>query len=113
MKIKSVIKTILLLIFFGLVPNIFAQDADSLQYNDTYIDEGEIIEAGETLIQIEVEKPQVQLFSQRIKPEFDEVNLTKSFEKEILDEGQEISLNSNKDQKRLHIEIDEILNKNR
>ena len=113
MKKLSFIKIFLLLIFFGFVPNIFAQSADSLQYYDGVVDEGEIIEAGEALIKIEVEKPQVQLFSQRIKPEFDEVNLQKSFEKEILDEGQEISLQSEKERKRLHIEIDEILNKNR
>ena len=113
MKKFSLIKTFLFLIFFGFGANIFAQDADSLLYYDDAVGEGEIIEAGEALIKIEVEKPQVQLFSQRIKPEFDEVNLQKSFVKEILDEGQEITLQSEKERKRLHIEIDEILNKNR
>ncbi len=113
MKIITLIKMCFFLVFFGLVPNIFAQDADDLQDYNEYVDEGEIIEAGETLIKIEVEKPQVQLFSQRIKPEFDEVNLQKSFLKEILDEGQEITLKSEKEKIRLRIDIDEILNKSR
>ena len=113
MKILSLLKMCIFLIIFGLVPNIFAQDADSLStYNQTE-DLGDIVEAGESIIKVEVEKPQVQLFSQRIKPEFDEVNLQKSFIKEILDEGQEITLKSEKEKKKLRIENDEILNKNR
>lgn len=113
MKKIALIKICLFFIFFGLVPNLLAQNADSLQNNNRYINPNEIIEAGETLIKIEIEKPQVQLFSQRIKPEFDEVNLQKSFIKEILDEGQEITLQSEKEKKNLRIEINEILNKNR
>ena len=92
--------------------NIFGQSADTLQTNTGPVDEGEIIEAGEQLIKVEVEKPQVQLFSQRIKPEFDEVNLEKSFIKEILDEGQNIKIES-KQEERKRIDIEQFVNKNR
>ena len=62
---------------------IFAQDADTTQVQQPAPPPGGVIDVGEALIQIEVEKPQVQLFNQRIKPEFDEVNLEKSFINEI------------------------------
>jgi len=113
MKIISVLKICLFFIFFGFATNILAQSADSLEYNSGPVDEGEIVEAGESLIKIEVEKPQVQLFSQRIKPEFDEVNLEKSFIKEILDEGQSITLQNSPEKKRKTLDIEKLINKNR
>jgi hypothetical protein len=51
-------------------------------------DEGGVIELGVTEIKVTVEKPQVLLFSNRIKPEFDEVNLEKSFMNEIVGESE-------------------------
>ena len=95
-----------------MTSNIYGQAADTLQADAGPIDEGEIVEAGEQVIKIEVEKPQVQLFSQRIKPEFDEVNLEKSFIKEILDEGQDIKI-ENKQDERKRIDIEQFVNKNR
>ena len=112
MEKKSLIKICLFSVFFLFASNIFGQSADTLQTNSAPIDEGEIVEAGESLIKVEVEKPQVQLFSQRIKPEFDEVNLEKSFLKEILDEGQEIKI-EDKAEERKEIDIDKFVNKNR
>jgi len=106
------IKICLFSVFFLMTSNIFGQAADTLQTDSGPIDEGEIVEAGEQLIKVEVEKPQVQLFSQRIKPEFDEVNLEKSFIKEILDEGQDIKI-ENKKEKRKRIDIEQFVNKNR
>jgi len=50
----------------------------------------EIIELKTTEIKITVEKPGVILFSERIKPEFDDVNLEKSFIKEITGEAEVI-----------------------
>jgi len=108
----STIKICLFSVFFLMTSNIFGQAADTLQTDSGPIDEGEIVEAGEQLIKVEVEKPQVQLFSQRIKPEFDEVNLEKSFIKEILDEGQDIKI-ENKKEKRKRIDIEQFVNKNR
>jgi len=107
---------ILLLICFN---NAFSQtDAqnqvqDNQEINNTPEAIGDIVEAGESVIKIEIEKPQVQLFSQRIKPEFDEVNLDKSFIKEIVDLGQIIELKeSNKNSVKL-INVEQILNKSR
>lgn len=100
------------LCFFAI--NLFAQSADSVQVQQrSQQNQGQIIEAGESVIQIQVEKPQVQLFSQRIKPEFDEVNLEKSFVKEILDEGQTLKIMSNSKSENRRIDIKTIVNKNR
>lgn len=99
---------ILFFVFFLLTSNTFAQDVDTAQPNL-----GEIIEAGEAIIKIEIEKPQVQLFSQRIKPEFDEVNLEKSFQREIVDEGQTLKVEFIKDEETDRIDIKKLLNRNR
>jgi hypothetical protein len=107
------IKFCLFLIIFIFSSNILAQSADTTQDNNQTFNPGDVIEAGEALIKIEVEKPQVQLFSQRIKPEFDEVNLEKSFTKEIMDEGQSITLQETPETQRNKIDVEEILNKNR
>lgn len=112
MKKISIIKICLFSVFFLMTTNIFGQSADTLQTNEGPIDEGDIVEAGESLIQVEVEKPQVQLFSQRIKPEFDEVNLEKTFIKEILDEGQSIKI-EDKQEKRKRIDIQQFVNRTR
>lgn len=107
----------LLIIFLLSGVSAFAQTADTTQAEDQTQQAapppGEIIEAGEAVIQIQVEKPQVQLFSQRIKPEFDEVNLEKSFVKEILDEGQTLTIQAKDDADIKRIDLKKILNKNR
>ena len=108
----SLIKMCLFSIFFLLTTNIFGQTADSLQTRSRPVNESDIVEAGESLIKVEVEKPQVQLFSARIQPEFDEVNLEKSFIKEILDKGQDIKIESKEEQRR-RIDIEKFVNKNR
>jgi hypothetical protein len=100
-------------LFFG---GVAAQTADTTQAQEqapAAPAPGEIIEAGEAVIQIQVEKPQVQLFSQRIKPEFDEVNLEKSFVKEILDEGQSLTITTKNEEERRQIDLKQMLNKNR
>jgi hypothetical protein len=112
MKVFKLLYLILFCSLFLSVTNIFAQTADTLQTTNP-IDQGDIIEAGEAIIKIEVEKPQVQLFSQRIKPEFDEVNLEKSFLKEILDEGQVLTIESLEDKETDRIDIKKLLNRNR
>ena len=112
MKKILMIKLCIFSVFFLMTTNIFGQAADTLQTDVGPIDEGEIVEAGEQLIKIEVEKPQIQLFSARIKPEFDEVNLEKSFIKEILDEGQSIKI-ENKQDKRKRIDIQQFVDRTR
>ena len=111
----KVFKLLYLIIFAGLflvTSNIYAQAVDTVQTGSQF-DQGDIVEAGESIIKIEVEKPQVQLFSQRIKPEFDEVNLEKSFLKEILDEGQTLKIETVKDNEIDRIDVKKLLNRNR
>ncbi|KAA3611271.1 MAG: hypothetical protein D8M58_14980 [Calditrichaeota bacterium] len=108
-------KFFLLAFFCGIflfASNTIAQVADTTQTDFQVADDG-VVEAGEAVIKIEVEKPQVQLFSQRIKPEFDEVNLEKSFLKEILDEGQTLKVKSVKEDDAEKIDIKKLLNRNR
>ncbi len=111
MKIYKVLCFTLFSAFFLLTTNVQAQP-DSVQATDQFND-SDIVEAGESLIKIEVEKPQVQLISQRIKPEFDEVNLEKSFIKEILDEGQTLKIGIVEEKEDNRIDIKKLLNRNR
>jgi hypothetical protein len=111
-NLKFLLQLLGILFIFGLT-NSFAQNAGADTTQARSARQGEIIEAGEALIQIQIEKPQVQLFSQRIKPEFDEVNLEKSFVKEILDEGQSMEIETAESQSNKYIDIKNLLNKNR
>jgi len=111
MKVFKLIYLILFAGMFFITSNLYAQAADTVQTDQ--FDEGDIVEAGESIIKIEVEKPQVQLFSQRIKPEFDEVNLEKSFIKEIIDEGQTLKIQSIKEDETDRIDVKKLLNRNR
>lgn len=49
---------------------------------------GEVVELEAAEIKVTIEKPQVLLFSNRIKPQFDEVNLEKTFLPEIIGESE-------------------------
>ena len=103
-----------LFIFLGILgilllkPNSsFCQSQDS-----TAISNDQIIELGTTEIKIKIETPQVKLFSSRIKPEFDDVHLEKSFSKEIIGSGETIVFKSDSKVKpTTRIEIDKILKK--
>ena len=62
--------------------SVFGQNANNNQpqnQNNT----GDVVELKAQEIKIVVEKPQVTLFSDRIKPDFDEVKMQKSFVPEI------------------------------
>jgi len=69
---------------------VFSQTADSTPSGKASSDS--VVQAGESIIKIQIEKPQVQMLSDRIKPKFQEVNLEKTFLDEILDKGQSINL---------------------
>ena len=111
MKVFKLLYLIIIAGMFLATSNIYAQAVDTVQASDQF-DQGDIVEAGESIIKIEVEKPQVQLFSQRIKPEFDEVNLEKSFLKEILDEGQTLKIGPVKESESDKIDVKKLLNRN-
>ncbi len=88
--------------------SLYAQSQDT-----TVPDEGEVIDVGETVIQVEIEKPQVQIIGKRIQPEFQNVNLEKSFINEILDKGQQIKFDYAYGSKPKRIELKKILNRQR
>ncbi|RMH61756.1 MAG: hypothetical protein D6677_11145 [Calditrichaeota bacterium] len=76
-------------------------------------EEGDVVEVGEAIIKIEVEKPQVQIIGKRIQPEFQDVNLEKSFLNEILDKGQQIKFDYVFSDQTNRIDIDKLLNRQR
>lgn len=115
MQIK-LLKIVLFLVFLSFVSNVQAQSAEdqsNTSQQTTTQGSDDIVEVGEAVIKVEVEKPQVQLFSQRIKPEFDDVNLEKSFIKEILDEGQKLQINNKSSDEPGRIDIQTIINRKR
>lgn len=72
----------------------------------------EVIELGVEEIQIKIEKPQVLLFSNRIKPEFDEVNLEKSFMTEIVGGSEKIVFDFSKSKQPIErIDVNKLLSK--
>ena len=75
-------------LFLLLVPQaVTAQTVDSVATGGD-----EVVELGATEIKVKIETPQVKLFSKRIKPEFDDVHLEKSFIKEITGAGEGFEL---------------------
>jgi hypothetical protein len=73
----------------------------------------DVVELGVTEIKVKIETPQVRLFSDRIKPEFDDVHLQKSFIKEITGEGERFVFESITDKDAVRIDIDKMANKTR
>ncbi len=72
-----------LLLLAGFTIRAYAQNADSLQVGNQ-----QVIELGVQEIKISIEAPQVKLFTERIKPDFDDIHLDKSFIKEIVGQGE-------------------------
>ena len=97
----------------GVTPDSAKTNSNVNQNQQQDTGAGQVIEAGEATIKVEVEKPQVHLFSQRIKPEFDEVNLEKSFVKEIVDKGQVIKIEPISKEEEEIVDIKKILNRSR
>jgi hypothetical protein len=92
------------------------------QTDSTYIEEepvGDAVDMSGITIEIKLEpdKPRVTIFSSRIKPEFDTVDLEKSFMPELIGEGERIEVIENNKGKQLTtiqaIDIDKALNKPR
>ena len=92
---------------------LFYPDKLSAQGTDTLsVDGEEVIELDITEIKITIEKPQVMLFSDRIKPEFDDVHLEKSFVKEIIGEGERFEFEESKNKENIRrIDVDKMLKK--
>jgi hypothetical protein len=91
----------------------YAQVSDSTQVSPTFADD-EIISLEAQEIKITIEKPQVTIISDRIKPEFDDVHLDKSFLSEITGEGEKFIFKvESKFEARQRIDIDKLVKKTR
>ena len=106
-------------IFIFLIGIILICSSVYAQVNDTTAvntGSGDFVDLSEqaTIIKVEPERPRVTLITERIKPQFTDVNLNKSFMNEILSKNDK-SLVENKmiPEKRTIIDIDKIVNKNR
>lgn len=90
----------------------FSQNANTAQQNQD--NTGDIIELKTTEIKVVVEKPQVTLFSDRIKPNFDQVKMQKSFIPEIVGAGENFIIREKStDRSSYVIDIKKIINKQR
>ncbi len=93
--------------------SVFAQNVNNNQQQNQN-DNGDIIELGTTKIKIVVEKPQVTLFSDRIKPNFDEVKMQKSFIPEISGASERFVIKDKYSDKNSYvIDINKMVNKQR
>ena len=108
-------KDIKIFMFFLLV-NIVLFPAFSLAQapDTTAANDNQIIELGAKEIKVAIEAPQVKLLTSRIKPEFDDIHLDKSFIKEIVGEGEKFSFRTTeRAQMPEEINIDRMINKKR
>ncbi|WP_456443564.1 hypothetical protein, partial [Caldithrix abyssi] len=70
----------------------------------------EVIDLGATEIRVKIETPQVQLITKRIKPDFDEIKLDRSFKKELIGEDEKINLKARPEMAEyLRIDIDKLM----
>ena len=109
-------KIIIIIFVLGII--LFCSSVTA-QVNDTTAASGggsDFVDLSEqaTIIKVEPEKPRVTLITERIKPQFTDVNLNKSFMKEILSKNDK-NLVENKmiPEERTIIDVDKIVNKNR
>ncbi|MHB2153249.1 hypothetical protein ACX8XN_02485 [Calditrichota bacterium GD2] len=101
MKLPAFI--LLTLIWSGLL---FAQEQPQQQSAN----QPEVIDLGATEIRVKIETPQVQLITKRIKPDFDEIKLDRSFKKELIGEDEKINLKASPEMAEyLRIDIDKLM----
>ena len=109
----KIFKFIFLIGIIVIYSSVYAQVNDTTAVNTG---SGDFVDLSEqaTIIKVEPERPRVTLITERIKPQFTDVNLNKSFMNEILSKNDK-SLVENKmiPEKRTIIDIDKIVNKNR
>ena len=107
-----IFKFIFILGIIVICSGVYAQTADTTAASggSDFVDLSEQA----TIIKVEPEKPRVTLITERIKPQFTDVNLNKSFMNEILSKNDK-NLVENKmiPEERKIIDIDKIVNKNR
>ena len=113
---------IILLLFMFIFNNLYGQATDSsvVEEDTEYTpgDPGDVVDLTAEAIEIKLEpdRPLVQIMSVRLKPEFDDINLEKSFIPELLGKGEEISVFEKKEDEYEELEVinrDKMINKKR
>jgi len=109
----KIFKFIFIFGIFIICSGVYAQVGDTTSATsggDDFVD----LSDQATIIKVEPEKPRVTLLTERIKPQFTDVNLNKSFLNEILAKNDK-NLVENKmiPEERTIIDVDKIVNKNR
>ncbi len=100
-------RPILLILFLGFGYSLFAQGQP--QPNNAS-NQPQVIDLGTTEIKVKIETPQVQLFTKRIKPEFDDIKMERSFKKELLGEDEKINLKTNwQSAENIRIDIEKLI----
>lgn len=109
----KIFKFILIFGIFVFCSCVYAQVSDTTSATSGGSDFVDLSDQA-TIIKVEPEKPRVTLITERIKPQFTDVNLNKSFLNEILAKNDK-SLVENKmiPEERTIIDVDKIVNKNR
>jgi hypothetical protein len=112
---------IILFLFVFIFSNIFvqAQDTSAVRSTNEPVGSGttgDVVDLTETAIEIKLEpdRPLVQIMSVRLKPEFDDVNLEKSFIPELIGKGEHITvLEDRKLEEEEIIDSEKMINKKR
>jgi hypothetical protein len=110
---------IILILFLLIFSHIFAQMQDSVATGSSQPANlratGDVVDLTEAAIEIKLEpdRPLVQIMTVRLKPEFDDVNLEKSFVPELLGKGEQITVRENQELEEQVIDLDKMINKKR
>jgi hypothetical protein len=113
--------TLAIFFVFSLSVTLFCQTADSTVTPPAPVSSGstdsDIVDLSQeaVIIKVEPERPRVNIFAERIKPEFDDINLDKSFMNELTGKGEKVII---LDEKRVSeqfqvIDVEKILNRTR
>jgi hypothetical protein len=86
-----------------------AADSASFSTSDDVVD----LTSDAVIIKAEPDRPRVNIFSERIKPEFDNINLEKSFTSELLGKSERIEIIEKRENESESIDIDKVLNRSR
>jgi hypothetical protein len=109
--------TLAIIFIFSFSVNLFCQTTDStaapVSRGST---DSDIVDLSQeaVIIKVEPERPRVNIFAERIKPEFDDINLDKSFMNELTGKGEKIIILDEKVTEEIEVvDVEKILNRTR
>ena len=109
--------TFVIFFIFSLSVSLFCQTADSTAVPVPRSGSGsDIVDLSQeaVIIKVEPERPRVNIFAERIKPEFDDINLDKSFMSELTGKGEKVVILDEKTPDQFkEIDVEKILNRTR